>query len=285
MTDHTTTKAARARYSPAGVAATIALVVLSAISVAVGLWKVLGISWVAFLAMVGGALLGAGSGTVKRASGLVWSFGLSSGAMITSAAVFLLPEAIGHDVAIGGFGVALGVIAGFAVHTIGHQLTHRELPFDPAVVELTAHAIADGIIIGIVYAAMPELGLLLGLAIVSHKAPAGYAAARRLAHKKTGISVILLPAAAVGVAALAAGLLNLPQVPSVNALVVGFAAGVFLHVAMDFLPRCELGSEIYDMANLAEGDHLHLDRLRLHAAASTVIGGLAIFIAWILLNA
>jgi ZIP family zinc transporter len=52
---------------------------------------------------------------------------------------------------------------------------------------------------------------------------------------------------------------------------------------MDFLPRCELGSEIHD-ALAVDGDaHTLLDRLRLHAVASTMLGGLAVFCAWVVL--
>jgi ZIP family zinc transporter len=128
---------------------------------------------------------------------------------------------------------------------------------------------------------MPELGLLLGLSIVSHKGPAGYAAASRLARSGGDVSGVLLPAVGVGLTAIAAASLQLPAAPAVRGVVFGFATGIFLHIAMDFLPRCELGSEIHD-ALAVDGDaHDLLDRLRLHAVASTALGGLVVFVAWV----
>jgi ZIP family zinc transporter len=270
------------RISRIGLVGFALLVVLSALAVLAGLWKLLAISWVAFAAMAGATPLGvrAAKAEVNDGRRIVWGYGLASGAMVTSAAVFLVPQAIAHDPSIGGFGVALGLLAGFSAHTIGHRLTHREYPFDHTALELSAHSLAAGSIIGLVYAALPSLGPLLGLAIVSHKGPAGYVAARRLESEGKSASVLLLPAAGVGITAIPAGLLSPPGDPVVQAVVFGFASGVFLHVAMDFLPHCEFGSEISDRLGVSEGDHALLDRLRTHAVASTSLGGLAVFLAW-----
>jgi ZIP family zinc transporter len=247
--------------------------------------KLLSISWVAFAAMAGAAALGSRAGAAHPRA-LVWGYGLAAGAMVTSAAVFLVPGAIGHHPEIGGFGVAAGVLVGFGAHTAGHRLTHRELPIDRTTAELAAHALAAGAIIGIVYTAMPELGLLLGLSIVSHKGPAGYAAARRLARAGKPASAVLLPASGVGITGLSVSLLAVPGSATVQAAVFGFAAGIFLHVAMDFLPRCETGSEVHDMVAGDEGGHAHarLDRLRVQAVVSTLLGGLAVFAAWLVVG-
>ena len=269
------------RPSAAGLAGVVALVVLSGVAVMAGLWKVLVIGWVAFVAMAGAIPLGSRSATGASAAQLVWGYGLASGAMITSAAVFLVPQAIGFDPRVGGFGVAAGILLGFGSHIVGHRLAHVESTFDDTAVQLSAHALSAGVIIGLVYGSMPELGLLLGLAIVSHKGPAGYAAARRLTQSGRSASVILLPASGVGVTAIPSALVSLPSVPVVNAAVFGFAAGVFLHVAMDFLPECEVGGEVGEVANVSGDAHELLDRLRLHAALSTSLGGLAVFVAWL----
>ena len=189
-----------AGVSRVGVVATLVLLVLSAVAVVTGTTggrKLVGISWIAFLAMAAAVPLGARTGE-RSALGLVWGYGLAAGAMITSAAVFLVPQAIGQHPRWGGFGIAFGLLAGFASHTIGHRLAHMDLPMDRTVAELTAHAFSAGAIIGIIYGNMPELGALLGLAIVSHKGPAGYAAARRLANAGRNPSVLLLPATGVG---------------------------------------------------------------------------------------
>jgi ZIP family zinc transporter len=268
-----------------GVASVLVLGALTLLGVSMGLSKVLVIAWVAFAAMGGAIPLGVRAASHDSATRLVWGYGLASGAMITSAAVFLLPQAMGFDPRIGGFGVAAGILLGFGAHVLGHRLSHVSATFDDTAVQLSAHALSAGAIIGLVYGAMPDLGLLLGLAIVSHKGPAGYAAARRLRSADRSAAVILLPAAGVGLTAIPTALLDLPNVPGLNAAVFGFAAGVFLHVAMDFLPRCEVGGEVGDVVAVSDDAHHRLDRLRVHAVVSTVLGGLAVLLAWLAVGA
>jgi ZIP family zinc transporter len=263
-------------------AATLGLVALTVAAVSTGdpPWKLVGISWVAFAAMAGAVPFGRRAATNSRGRPLVWGYGLASGAMITSAAAFLVPGAIGHHAEFGGFGIAAGVLVGYATHTAGHRLTHAG-PFDHTAVELAAHALAAGAVIGVVYGNMPELGLLLGLSIVSHKGPAGYAAARRLASRGGSTAVLLVPASGVGLTGLTASMVQLPADPVLNALVFGFAAGVFLHVGTDYLPECEVGGEIHAAADLGEEAHHRLDRLRTHAVFATLVGGLVVFLAWL----
>jgi ZIP family zinc transporter len=272
------------RPSLVGVAAVVVLAGLTWLALASGLWKVTVIAWVAFAAMAGFAPFGARAAGTNDAYRLVWGYGLAAGAMITSAAVFLLPQAIGLDPRVGGFGVAAGLLVGYGAHTVGHRLSHLDTPFDDTAAQLSAHALSAGAIIGLVYATMPDLGLLLGLAIVSHKGPAGYAAARRLRSAGKPVTVLLLPAAGVGLTAIPAALVNPPAVPAVQGAIFGFAAGVFLHVAMDFLPRCEQGSEVGDVAALSDDAHAMLDRLRSHAVLSTLLGGIAVFLAWVTIS-
>jgi len=280
-----------------GVAALVGALGLAAVA---ALWKLLAIGGAAFVAMAGGAWLGARSpaadraGSERQARRLAWGYGVASGAMITSTGVFLIPSAIGHDPAVGGFGIAGGVFVGFLLHAAQHQLAHLRLPFDATTLELTAHSLAAGLVIGAVYATMPALGPALGLAIISHKAPAGYAAARRLHRAGRPVSVLLVPAAAVAATAVPVGLVSPPGSDVVHALVFGGATGIFLHVALDFLPRCEIGGEVSKAAGLTDpashGDgfdaqHHLLDRLRLHAVTSALVGGLVVFLAWWILHA
>ncbi|WP_049935996.1 ZIP family metal transporter [Haloplanus natans] len=266
-----------------GLASTGVFVGLSALATTLGAWKLLGISWVAFAAMALGIPLGRRT-LGDRSWALVWGYGLAAGAMITSAAVFLVPQAIAHDTNFGGFGIALGLLVGFAGHTVGHRLAHYDLPLDRTVAELSAHAFSAGLIIGIIYGNMPTLGPILGLAIVSHKGPAGYAAARRLVSKGRNPTVLLLPAAGVGIAAIVSSLIQLPASAAVRGVVFGFAAGIFLHVAMDFLPRCELGSDVHELLTVTGDAHELLDRLRVHAVLSTGLGGIAVFVAWVVVT-
>lgn len=250
--------------------------------------KVVAIGWVACGAMAGGAWLG-GRANETDPFGLVWGYGLASGAMIMSAAMFLVPQAINLAGAVGtpqfgGIGLAFGVILGYSAHTIGHRLTHLELSMDTTAAQISVHALSAGAIIGIIYGSMPSLGLLLGLSIVSHKGPAGYAAARRLRRDGRPVSVLLLPAAGVGLMAIPTAVVPIPEQPILNALVFGFAAGIFLHVAMDFLPKCETGSEIDQVLSLEENSHQLLDQLRTHAVASTLAGSLAVVAAWLVVG-
>jgi len=280
------TQVARARTLRLGGVSAVAFLALSAyVLVAGDAPKLLGISWVAFAAMAGAAALGARA-TTDHPTGLVWGYGLASGAMVTSAAAFLLPQAIGYAAKPGGFGVAAGILTGFGAHTVGHRLSHLDLPLDRTTAELSAHSLAAGSIIGVVYTAMPDLGPLLGLAIVSHKGPAGYAAARRLARNGRSPAMLLLPAAGVGIAALAVTVLSFPTDPVFRAVVFGFAAGIFLHVAMDFLPHCETGSDVHDAVTRSDHDHDHarLDSLRQQAVLSTAAGAVAVAAAWLLLQ-
>ena len=262
-----------------GVAGVVLLLAATVLAAVTGAWKPIQIGWVAFAAMVGGVWL-ARRRDDRQAGTMVWGSGLASGAMIVSVGLFLLPDALNHHLRFGGLGVATGVIVGFAAHAIGHRLSHIDLPMDATVAQLTAHAAAAGAIIGIVYGNMPGLGPFLGVAIVSHKGPAGYAAADRLARNGRSWYPILLPAAGVGVVAVLSSMVALPASDPLNGLVFGFATGVFLHVAMDFLPRCELGSEVHDALSVDDDAHAVLDRLRLHAVASTLLGGGAVVVGW-----
>ncbi|MCU4717818.1 ZIP family metal transporter [Halapricum hydrolyticum] len=263
-----------------GLGSVVAFLGVSVLAVVTERWKLLAIAWIAFGAMAGGALLGARMGD-RDPTRLVWGYGLASGAMITSAAVFLVPQAISQHAQVGGFGIAAGVLIGYNAHTVGHRLTHLELPMDTTATELAAHALSAGLIIGVIYGAMPELGLLLGVAIVSHKGPAGYAAARRSTLAGDSALPILLPAAGVGLTAIPVATIAFPDSAVFNAAVFGFASGVFLHVAMDFLPTCEVGGEIDQLSEHDEHAHAVLDRMRTHALASTTLGGLAVLVAWL----
>ncbi|WP_436923473.1 ZIP family metal transporter [Halosimplex amylolyticum] len=271
-----------------GGAGVVALLALSVVAAVTETWKVLVIGWVAFAAMAAGAYLG-GRADSTDPQRLVWGYGLASGAMVTSAAMFLVPQAIGIGRSagapqIGGIGIALGIVVGYSGHVAGHRLTHRDLPMDVTTAQITAHALSAGLIIGLVYGSMPTLGLLLGLAIVSHKGPAGYAAARRLRRNGKPVSALLLPAAGVGITAIPSASLPVPEVAALNAVVFGFAAGIFLHIAMDFLPVCEAGSEIDQVCSLHEESHQLLDQLRVHAVGSTAVGAVAVVAAWVVLT-
>lgn len=127
-----------------GGASTVVLVATSGLAWAVGQKKLFGIAWIAFLSMAVAGWVGDRTPR-ENASALVWGYGLASGAMVTSAAVFLLPQAIGQHATYGGFGVALGLLVGFGAHTLGHRLAHMDLPLDRTLAELTIHAVTAGV--------------------------------------------------------------------------------------------------------------------------------------------
>ncbi|GAB3278906.1 ZIP family metal transporter [Parasphingorhabdus pacifica] len=234
------------------------------------LWKLVVIAVVSCLSMVAGGVLG--SRTILDPRALTWAYGVTAGAMVTSACAFVLPTAIGQEPKLGGFGIAVGVLAGFAMHIAGDRLRTRAAVLDDCVLRLTVHSVAAGIVIGAVYANMPSVGLLLGLSIVSHKGPAGYAAARSLHLAGQSVVPVVLPACAVGIAALVVGLLGWPLSTASTAMVFGFGAGLFLHVALDFL------------AHLEGPSSAGIPRLPGHATASAVTGGVIVVLAWAIIG-
>ena len=272
------------RERAVGVGGGSALVVLSGLALATGVtWKLLAISWVGFGAMALGVPFGVRAAAADHPLEPVWGYGLASGAMVTSTAVFLIPQALAQHGRFGGLGIAAGFLTGYAGHALGHRVAHLDLPVDHTAAELTIHALAAGGIIGAIYGTMPSLTALLGVALVSHKAPAGYAAARRLAGQNRSVAVLGLPAAAVGLVALPVGMVGVDPPSVVRGLLFGVGAGVFLHVAVDLLPECTAGSETCPTDAEADGHRLR-DRLRTHAAVSAVLGGAVVAVGWLLVG-
>ncbi len=283
-TDHGSHSAAQnSGWIVGGIGLAALLVLSGAAALADVSWKLIAISWTAFAAMAIGAPLGARAVRSEHLLEPVWGYGLASGAMVTSAALFLIPQALSQHGQLGSLGIALGFLGGYVGHTVGHRFAHLDLPIDRTASELTVHALSAGAIIGAIYTAMPSLTSVLGLALVSHKAPAGYAAARRLAERGRSVATLLLPAAAVGLVALPVGILGLSPTSGFRGLFFGVAAGVFLHVAVDLLPECSTGSETCPVDADYDGDiHQLQDRLRNHAALSAVLGAVAVVAAWAL---
>lgn len=230
------------------------------------LGKLLIIAVLSCLAMLAGTALALRR--IVRSSTLTWSYGLAAGAMVTSACAFLLPTAIERDATLGGFGIAAGVLAGFAIHIAGTSIGSRRALLDDYVVRLTVHSVTAGLVMGAIYTSMPGVGLLLGLSIISHKGPAGYAAARSLRESGRSVIPVVLPACGVGIAAITVGLLGWPLAPSATAPVFGLAAGLFLHVALDFL------------AHLENNPTPASPRMTLHATASALTGAAVVVCAW-----
>src|SRR6056297_1411187 len=125
-----------------GIAGVVLLAGLSVLAYGVGVtWKLIAVSWVAFAAMAIGAPLGARTAQTARPVETVWGYGLASGAMVTSAALFLIPQALGQHGQFGSLGIATGFLGGYVGHTIGHRFAHLDLPVDRTTTELTVHAL------------------------------------------------------------------------------------------------------------------------------------------------
>lgn len=266
----------------AAAAVGVAFVVAIAAAVSMGVFQITVISLTAALAMLGFGLL---ADRVRPSTGLplIWSYGLASGAMIVSTAVFLFPNAITVDPAIGGIGIAGGYLLGYLFHTAGHQIQHSVASFDDRIIALTTHAILAGLVIGVIYQTLPDPGLLLGLSIISHKGPAGYTTLESLTEDGRPRLLLVFPALALGLAAIPMAFFPISLGTTQTALLFGVSAGVFFHVATDFIPRCEAGSDIYERLNGADADHATLDMYRRHSVFSLITGAGIVVALWLLI--
>lgn len=248
-----------------------------------GRTTLVGIVSFAFLAMAGGVAIGR-YGSFTTPTRRVWAYGLSSGAMLASAAALLAPKAIAHHATYGGFAIAFGYLLGFAGHELGHLFSHRELPLNATLSELTLHALLAGSIMGVLYGSLPSLTPLFGYGIVAHKLPAGFGGATALERDDLPAVLMTLPAAAVGLAAIPLSVVTPALGPIVRAVFYGVSTGVFAHVALDMIPECSGGGEGHGH------DHgggsvcsAEADAQRRHAVASTVAGTGILFLVWLLL--
>ncbi|MES1954109.1 ZIP family metal transporter [Salinisphaera hydrothermalis] len=195
--------------------------------------KLVVIGGMALLAMLAGWWL-AERAVPAGARGLAIADGVVAGAMIASACVFLLPSALAGDPRSGGLGVAAGLILGISLDRLLRSHDPEHAGGDSALVAITLHASAAGAAMGLAYGAVPSLSVLLGVVIIAHKLPAGYALAR--ARQALGRSrlPILAPSFAVGLVAIPVALWVGRSGAEGNTLLAGLATGIFLHVGLDF---------------------------------------------------
>ncbi|QGN06738.1 ZIP family metal transporter [Halorhabdus sp. CBA1104] len=211
----------------------------------------------------------------------VWAYGLASGAMLASAAALLAPKAIGRHPEYGGFAIALGYLLGYAGHELGHLVSHYDLPLNAAVSELTLHALAAGSIMGVVYGSLPDLSALFGFGILAHKFPAGFTGSEALRQSGIPRTVMIVPAAAVALAAIPLSILTPDLSATVQAVFYGVSTGVFAHVAIDMLPECShVGSHADSSGHGTIECSRNIHRVRQYAVASTLAGAGAIFVLW-----
>jgi ZIP family zinc transporter len=264
-----------------GVAAALSFGVALVGGTLAGRTTLVGIVSFAFLAMAGGVAISR-YGSFSTPTRRLWAYGLSSGAMLASAAALLAPKAIGHHATYGGFAIAFGYLLGFAGHELGHLFSHRSLPLDATISELTLHALLAGSIMGVLYGSLPSLTPLFGYGIVAHKLPAGFSGATALDRDDLPAVLMALPAAAVGLAAIPLSVATPDLGPAVRAVFYGVSTGVFAHVALDMIPECSGGGEGHGHGG-ASVCSAEADAQRRHAVASTVAGAGVLFVAWLLL--
>ena len=87
---------------------------------------------------------------------------------------------------------------------------------------------------GLAYGAVPSLSVLLGVVIIAHKLPAGYALARARQTMGRSRLPIVAPSFAVGLVAIPVALGVGQSGAAAHALLAGVATGIFLHVGFDF---------------------------------------------------
>lgn len=261
------------------VLALLALVAVVVLGLAVGRTKLIGIVVFAAVAMMLGVLVSYLSDFTTPGR-QVWAYGLASGAMLASAAAFITPQAILQHPEFGGFAIAFGYLIGYAAHELGHLVTHYELPINAATGELTLHALAAGSIMGVAYGALPTLTPLFGYGVVAHKFPAGFTGSEAVEQSGLPLSVMIIPASAVAIAAIPLSILTPDLSPVIKAVFFGLSAGVFAHVGIDMLPECShVGSHADSTHGTVQCSH-DADRLRQYAVLSTLLGAGVIFVLW-----
>lgn len=251
----------------------ILFLALSVVSYMRGSYRILFISWFSLLSM--GLPMFTTQDFSANPVRLVWAYGLSSGAMILSAVIFMFPEISGQ---LGLIGLGIGVVLGYGVHTISHNTSHwfeELLSGKRELISLTIHTVFAGVALGLIYSQSPEVSVVLGIAIVSHKFPAGFSVVRRMERNW----LVLYPAIIFGVVCLSSFFVIPMLSGNASSLIFGIAAGVFIHMAMDFLPECERG-DIYEVVEESESEHEVLDRLRYHALASVIVGSVIVIGLW-----
>lgn len=230
------TPARHLQYNPVAIVSgltALAWAALVVLGITQEAWKPVQISVMACVTMLVGTAL-AGRDVAERPALLI-ADGLGAGVMVTTACVFLLPEATEFGAIPAGFGLAAGLAAGIGVIQRARMAGGLWHGWAPSVVALSVHALAEGVVIGVIYTRLPEISLLLGIAIIAHKLPAGYAAGQELHATSQPKTAVLVPACMTGIAAIPIACFMSPSRWDASALFLGLSTGIFLTVALDFL--------------------------------------------------
>jgi ZIP family zinc transporter len=191
-----------------------------------GLWLLAVLSVLA----AGTFLAGAAASTVlPRQRWLECMDGAAAGAMVYTALGLMTPDVVAEHA---GFGIA-GLLAGFGVAVVLFRASPSSGGGQTTLSALTLHSLFDGILLGTAYIWLPSAGIGVGVALLAHKAPTGYALARRLCLAERSTILTLLPALATGIAAVMVAIISPLYLPA--GILAGAATGLLLFVALIFM--------------------------------------------------
>jgi ZIP family zinc transporter len=202
----------------------------------------------------------------------IWLSGIISGSIIFSAGVFVLPVAVSMDARSGSMGVVSGLILGYIIHHLSHQVFHAAESENELFIKLAGHTFIAGLIIAVIYTELPALSVAFGVSIVGHKLPAGMGFAYEITNKfETKVMVV---ASGVWIAILLVTVSGLTIPSTVQPVFFGVSAGLFIHAGFDLLPECvEQGADT----------RCSLDRQRRHSVLSIIAGCSLIYIVFLLM--
>lgn len=244
-------------------------------------------SAIGFVAMMVGSVVGHVVSSTKPKFQSI-SFGLGSGMMIMSAFLIIAPKSMAANSSfissVGGIGIAFGYIFGYALHEIGHILSHqkdiKDILYTMKVAEITAHSLLAGSLMGIAYSTIPDLSIVFGFGVVAHKLPAGFTTVIG-GDKSVRYKLMIIPATMVGIS----GVVSASLVPEVSgllsSLVFGLSAGLFLHVAVDMTPECVQSDDTHSQGNIVCSTEQ--DKIRLISVSSVLLGASIIAVLWFLI--
>lgn len=215
----------------------------------------------------------------------IWLMGVSSGSMLMSSSIFILPTAMNQNIKFGSIGIGIGFLIGYVVHTISHNSSHflnDYLNGREEIVNLTIHTIFTATILGIIYSQTPSISIILGVAVISHKLPASLSTTRRLIENNKSVYYILIPSLSFAFA-ISLSFYFKPEMSLVtSSFIFGIGTGIFIHLAMDLLPECSQG-QMEELVSQTEEEHQKLDNLRYHSMISVISGASIVLLFWILL--
>jgi zinc and cadmium transporter len=203
---------------------------------------------IASLSLIGSFLLFLRDGVLRHMS--LWLLALAAGALLGTAFLHLLPEALEEGLPKYGF---LIVLAGFLLFYIGEKLLHlhhgtegqeEHTPSALGILSLSADAVhnfIDGVILAAAFLVDVKLGMVTAAAVVLHEAPqemaefgvllyAGFSKVKALFLNFLSASTVILG----GIA----GFILQETLVSFIPFVLLFATGSFLYIAAsDFIPE------------------------------------------------